>query len=148
MSVHEIKRFLSGARHALPIAALICSATPITQGAELSKGGACYSIQSLRRFAGAYAEAYRIRQFYGPKVQQATDPQQAEKLMEEADKSVNQAINDRGLDVSSFFMLEESLFGPRNTESTYTGRDMLSPEEMNLIVKLVHEEMARTQSTK
>lgn len=113
---------------------------------NLSKAGACYSAQSLERFAAAYAEAYRIRQAYGPKVEQTDDPEQAERLIQESDSAVNQAIRDNGLDVSSFFMLEEAIFGFRGVDfGAHRDKFALSPEEIGRIVKMVQNRLSASQ---
>jgi AraC-like DNA-binding protein len=117
-----------------------------TLGETLSKPGACYSAQALDRFAAAYAAAYHIRQVYGPRVEKTVDPQQADRLMQEADAAVNQAIRDYGLDLPSFFMLEEAIFGFRGVDFG-PDRDhyALGPEEIRHIVNLVQEKMGKEQ---
>jgi hypothetical protein len=113
---------------------------------KLSKPGACYSAQALERFASAYAEAYRIRQVYGPKVEQTADPQEVDRLMQEADAAVNQAIRDHGLDVPSFFMLEEAIFGFRGVDfGPYRDKFALTPEEIGHIVKMVQDKITSGQ---
>lgn len=120
-------------------------AVPI-HGEPLSKPGACYSIQALNRFAEAYATAYRIRQVYGPKVEHAGDPQQTERLMQEADAAVNQAIRDHGLDVPSFFMVEEAIFGFRGVDfGPSRDKYALPPLEVKRIVELVRQKMKEDQ---
>lgn len=130
----------------LVLAAVIAWGCPVQQAvsATLSKPGACFSAQALERFAAAYAAAYRIRQLFGPKIEQATDPQQAETLMQEADAAVDQAIRNHGLDVPSFFMLEEAIFGFRGPDFG-PNRDKygLSPKEIQHIVELVQQKMAQ-----
>lgn len=118
-------------------------AVPI-HGEPLSKPGACFSSQALERFAAAYSAAYRIRQVYGPKVEQTADPQQADRLMQEADAAVDQAIRDHGLDVPSFFMVEEAIFGFRGVDfGPNKDKYALSPQEIKHIIKLVQQKMAQ-----
>lgn len=132
-------------KHVLLAAALVlsCLARDVSSS-SLSRPGACFSAQALERFAAAYAAAYRIRQRFGPRVEQATDPHQAEALMQEADAAVDQAIRDHGLDVPSFFMLEESIFGFRGVDfGPNRDKYALSPEDIQHIIKLVQEKMAQ-----
>ncbi len=130
----------------LAMAAAIAWGYPVSQAvsANLSKPGACFSTQALERFAAAYAAAHHIRQLFGPRVEQATDPHQAETLMQEADAAVDQAIRDHGLDVPSFFMIEEAIFGFRGVDFG-PNRDKygLSPQEIQHIVELVQRKMAQ-----
>ena len=113
---------------------------------NLSTPGACYSTQALERFAAAYAAAYRIRQAYGPKVEQSDNPEQTERLIQESDSAVNQAIRDNGLDVPGFFMLEEAIFGFRGVDfGAHRDKFALSPEEIGRIVKMVQNKMTSGQ---
>ena len=125
----------------------LCCTLSKGYSAGLSKPGACFSTQALERFASAYAEAYRIRQVYGPRVEQSIDPLQIDKLIKEADAAVDQVIRDHNLDVPSFFMLEEAIFGFRGVDfGPAKDRYELSPQEIQHIVNLVQEKMAQQKN--
>ncbi|OGQ83738.1 MAG: hypothetical protein A3F90_04445 [Deltaproteobacteria bacterium RIFCSPLOWO2_12_FULL_60_19] len=63
------------------------------------------SDKELRAFAGAYVEFHRIRQAYETRLSNVKDPKAREKIREEGDSKVKQALETRGLTPESYSQL-------------------------------------------
>ena len=60
------------------------------------------SDKELRAFAKAYVEFHKVRQRYEPAMKNANDPAEKEKIQQEGNSKVKQAIEKQGLTVESY----------------------------------------------
>ena len=63
------------------------------------------SDKELRAFAGAYVQFHRIRQAYETRLSNVQDPKERERIREEGDSKVRQALETRGLTTESYSQL-------------------------------------------
>lgn len=63
----------------------------------------------LQPFAGAYKEISQIHTTYKERIMQAEDPSKTEALQQEANEKMSQAVTDRGLTISGYNAIFQSI---------------------------------------
>ena len=67
-----------------------------------------FSDSDLQKFVAASQKVAVISQDYAPKLQQAEDPTEQQKVLEEADQKMISAVEKEGISVDQFLMINQA----------------------------------------
>src|SRR5690554_1858885 len=67
-----------------------------------------FSDSDLKNFVAASQQVAMISQDYAPKLQEAKDPSEQQKVLEEADQKMISAVENEGMSVDQFLMINQA----------------------------------------